>query len=154
MGKRFGVCIRLVVAVVMMLALAAPALAVECPPVEPPCPPPPCTTECRTPGYWKNHPDAWPVESITLGGVTYSKSAAIALLMQPDGDKSQTIFRALLAAKLNVLSGCSGIGSTIDAADAWLTSNPLGSGVKGSSDAWKCGEPLYWILDAWNNNLS
>ena len=27
-----------------------------------------------TPGYWKNHPDAWPVDSITVGGVSYSKA--------------------------------------------------------------------------------
>jgi hypothetical protein len=33
-----------------------------------------------TPGYWKNHPDAWPVSSITVGGVAYTKAQAIAWL--------------------------------------------------------------------------
>ena len=27
-----------------------------------------------TPGYWKNHPEAWPTGSITVGGVTYMKA--------------------------------------------------------------------------------
>jgi len=26
-----------------------------------------------TPGYWKNHPEAWPVEEITIGGVTIQR---------------------------------------------------------------------------------
>src|SRR6185295_7670920 len=29
-----------------------------------------------TPGYWKNHPAAWPVASITVGGITYTKAQA------------------------------------------------------------------------------
>ncbi len=28
-----------------------------------------------TPGYWKNHPEAWPVSSVIVGGVTYTKDA-------------------------------------------------------------------------------
>jgi len=27
----------------------------------------------HTPGYWRNHPEMWPVEYITIGGITYSK---------------------------------------------------------------------------------
>ena len=33
-------------------------------------PPPPCSPGTGTPGYWMNHPDAWPVEGIVIGGVT------------------------------------------------------------------------------------
>ena len=40
-------------------------------------PPPPGT---GTPGYWKNHPDAWPVAVITIGGETYTKGDAIAIM--------------------------------------------------------------------------
>src|SRR5690349_6339236 len=32
-----------------------------------------------TPGYWKNHPEAWPA-SIVVGGVTYTRDQAIAIL--------------------------------------------------------------------------
>ena len=28
-----------------------------------------------TPGFWKNHPEAWPVSSVTVGGVTYTKDS-------------------------------------------------------------------------------
>jgi len=30
-----------------------------------------------TQGYWKNHPDAWPVTSLELGSRTYSKAEAL-----------------------------------------------------------------------------
>jgi hypothetical protein len=106
-----------------------------------------------TPGYWKNHPEAWPVQSIVIGGRTYTKAQAIALIEQPDGDKTYTLFRALVSAKLNVLIGnnSSCVADTIIAADAWLATYPAGSGVAGSSQAWKIGEPLYLRLDAYNN---
>ncbi len=119
-----------------------------------------CCCECQpgtgTPGYWKNHPEAWPVEEITIGGETYSKEEAIEAMKAPvKGDKTLTLFPALVAAKLNVLIGnCdSCIADTIVDADAWMATYPLGSGVAGSSDAWKCGEPLYCKLDAYNNGF-
>ena len=114
-----------------------------------------CPPGTGTPGYWKNHPDAWPVDEITIGGVTYPKEEAIPLMGMPvKGDKTITMFRALVAAKLNVLIGnnptC--IADTIDAADAWMaTYGPVGSGVPGRSDAWECGELLYEKLDLYNN---
>jgi len=107
-----------------------------------------------TPGYWKNHPEAWPVESIVIGGTSYTQADALEIMGMPDGDKTITIFRALVAAKLNVLIGndASCIASTISSADAWMSQyGPAGSRVKAKSLAWKLGEPLYWELDAYNN---
>ena len=112
-----------------------------------------------TPGYWKNHPEAWPVDEITIGGVTYTKDEAIANMSMPDKkDKTYTMFRALVAAKLNVLIGNddSCIIRTIDDADAWMaTYDPVGSGVKagGKNSPWRTGEPLYEKLDDYNNGL-
>lgn len=109
-----------------------------------------------TPGYWRNHPDAWPAPSITIGGVVYTRSQAIAWIDSPDGDKTVTMFRSLVAAKLNVLIGndASCVASTIAAADAWMaTYGPVGSGVRASSTAWKIGEPLYRLLDNYNNGM-
>jgi hypothetical protein len=75
------------------------------------------------------------------------------------------MFKALVAAKLNVVAGCTaeGIGDVIADADAWMTKyGPIGSEVAGSSTAWQkgstCsdippGEALYELLDAFNNNL-
>lgn len=107
-----------------------------------------------TPGFWKTHPEAWPVDTITIGGVAYTQAQALYWLGQPDGDKTITMFRALVSAKLNVLVGneASCISSTISAADAWMAANgPVGALVKAKSAAWKAGEPLYRQLDAYNN---
>jgi hypothetical protein len=59
-----------------------------------------------TPGYWKNHPEAWPVANITIGGEEFTKAEAIAIMNEPvQKDKTYTMFPALVAAKLNVLIG-------------------------------------------------
>ena len=108
-----------------------------------------------TPGYWKTHPEAWPVDVITIGDVTYAKDDAIAFMWMPEmGDKTFTIFRALVSAKLNVLIGNddSCIAETIAAADEWMDAyGPVDSRVKGNSPAWQEGEPLYFELDDYNN---
>lgn len=106
-----------------------------------------------TPGYWKNHPEAWPVDSITIGEDTYTKDEAIALMSMPDGDKTFTLFRAYVAAYLNAQigneTGC--VDGTIASAYAWLDQYEVGTKVKASSSAWKIGEPLYLTLDTYNN---
>jgi hypothetical protein len=109
-----------------------------------------------TPGYWKNHPEAWPVDSITIGGIVYSKAQAITWMSTPvQGDKTKTMFAHLVCAKLNVLIGnihdC--IDATIASADAWMALHPVGSGVAGNSAAWTIGAPLANMLDAYNNGL-
>lgn len=109
-----------------------------------------------TPGYWKNHPEAWPVEWIVIGGVTYTKDQAIAIMQMPTStDMTYLMFQHLVAAELNVLIGnaSSCIASTIAAAQAWMTANPLGSGVPAKKSAWSTGEPLKDILDDYNNGL-
>ena len=104
-------------------------------------------------GYWKNHPDAWPVEEITIGGITYTKDGAIAVMKTPGkGDKTYDMFKQLTASKLNVLIGCesSCIDQTIIDADNWLITYPLGTGVSGGSQAWQIGEPLHTSLTDYN----
>jgi uncharacterized repeat protein (TIGR01451 family) len=108
-----------------------------------------------TPGYWKNHPEAWPVDEIEIGGITYTKDAAIAIMNQPvEGDKTFTIFNSLISAKLNILIGneYSCIAETVVQADQWMADNgPPGSGVLASSDEWETAEPLHETLDMYNN---
>jgi hypothetical protein len=109
-----------------------------------------------TPGYWKNHPDAWPAETITIGDVLYQKPDAIFEMSRPTkGDKTRTMFRALVATKLNIMIGNdpSCILDAVAAADAWMIENPLGSRVKGNSAAWSEGEPMKDMLDDYNNGL-
>ncbi len=110
-----------------------------------------------TPGYWKNHPEAWPVQTIKIGGVEYTKQQAIAWLSSSvTKDKTITMFASLLSAKLNTMIGndASCVSSTIAAADTWMSvSGPVGSGVQASSLAWKQGEPLHRLLDNYNNGM-
>ena len=111
-----------------------------------------------TPGYWKNHPEAWPVGEITVGGVTYTKAQALDILERPGKDRTLTMFSSLVPAKLNVMVGNDGscVASTIVAADAWMASvGPVGSGsgVHAASLAWKVGEPLHRQLDNYNNGM-
>lgn len=111
-----------------------------------------------TPGYWMNHPEAWPVDNITIGGLVYSRANAIRLMKAPGAtDKTYTMFQGLVAAKLNVLIGCesSCIDETITAADNWMAAYPVGSKVAagGATSPWRVGEPIYATLDAYNNGL-
>lgn len=110
-----------------------------------------------TPGYWKNHPNAWPVSQITVGGVTYTKAKAIAWLVDSvDKDKTKNMFSALVSAMLNVKIGNddSCVAPTIAAANNWMAIyGPVGKGVRASSYAWKIGEPLQLLLDNYNNGL-
>lgn len=94
--------------------------------------------EPRTPGYWKNHPEAWPVQSVTIGGVTYTKAEAIALLTANAEDATYKLASHLIAAKLNVFSFSFGTSDPvavlnyISNADAFLTAHPLGSNPQGA----------------------
>lgn len=65
-----------------------------------------CPCACtRTPGYWKNRPEAWPVEELLIGGVLYTKAALLEKLNMPvRGDISIKLFHHLVAAMLNVFS--------------------------------------------------
>ena len=108
-----------------------------------------------TPGYWKNHPLAWTVPGITVGGVYYTKAQAISWLGKVGKDKMTTMFSSLVPAMLNVGIGNDGscVSTTIAAANAWMaTYGPLGiNPVAGSSYAWTVGEPMHQLMDAYNN---
>jgi hypothetical protein len=116
-----------------------------------------CCEPCRSPGYWKNPRKAWPVDSIEIGDVEYTKKEAQYLMNQPvKGDKSITMFKALVAAELNVLNGCCTsccAWGCIEDARWWLTKFPVGSGVRANTEAWQAshGEAIYLCLDAYNN---
>ena len=114
-----------------------------------------------TPGYWKNHPDAWPQNGITIGGLWYDRDDAIALMKTPGkGDKTYDLFRHLVAAKLNVLIGndpsCAWWETNGDM-DNWFVvyvDDRVGDHepVKAKTDAWKYwGSPYLEELDDYNN---
>ena len=103
-------------------------------------------------GYWKNHPEAWPVDEIEMGGVTYSKADAIAIMKTPiKGDKWLNMFNQLLAAKLNVMIGndSSCVASEIEEADEWLGDTAGDRPISARSSLWK--DELHNYLDDYNN---
>lgn len=107
-----------------------------------------------TPGYWKNHPNAWPVADITVGGVTYTKAEAIAWMQRVGKDKTTTMFASLVSAMLNVgiNNDASCVSSTIAAANDWMAAyGPVGSGVAAKSTAWVEGEWMHQQMDDYNN---
>jgi hypothetical protein len=57
-------------------------------------------------GYWRNHANAWPVSSLTLGTVTYQAAELIAILDDPArGNGLVILVHQLIAAKLNIANG-------------------------------------------------
>ena len=98
------------------------------------------TCECGgctyTPGYWKNHPENWPVDSLALGcSDAMTQAQLLGILNTPvRGDATIILAYHLIAAKLNVLyEGSDSIQGAIDEADALLCSYPLRSSPQGDA---------------------
>jgi hypothetical protein len=90
--------------------------------------------ECPlTQGFWKNHPDAWPVSSLMIGGATYSKAVLITVLQTPPsgGNAVLILGHQLIAALLNLKNGSiptPQVSAAIADAQALLTGINLQSG--------------------------
>ncbi len=89
------------------------------------CAAPPCPL---SQGFWKNHPGAWPVTSLTLGGITYTQAQLLAILNTPIGagkkaGASLILADQLIAALLNIANGSDSapISATIADAQSLLT---------------------------------
>ena len=115
------------------------------------------TCECEeeeycnfTPGYWKNHPESWPVTSLEIGGMTYTMAQLMDIFDLPTvKDMTIKLAHHLIAAKLNVLSGSyNDIQDAIDDADNFLTDHPIGSNPKGEDKDY--AEDLKDMLEAYN----
>jgi hypothetical protein len=87
-----------------------------------------------TQGYWKNHPKAWPVLTLTLGTVKYSQDQLLSIFQASVGGNGLiALAHQLIAAKLNLAAGASSaaLGSAIADADALiggLVVPPVGGG--------------------------
>jgi hypothetical protein len=118
---------------------------------------PPSGGKCpRTQGFWKTHPNEWPVTSLTLGGQTYTQRELLALLNLPTrNDASIILAHQLIAAKLNIANGSdpTPISATITDADSLLSrfagklpyrvspSSPIGQAMVNDAE----------VLDRYNN---
>jgi len=110
-------------------------------------------------GYWKNNPDAWPVDSLMLGSQTYTKTELLTILSTPPkGDASLILADQLIAAKLNIANGSgepAPVPSTITHADSVLSgfSGKLPYNVKSSSPNGQAMVTDARTLDNYNNGL-
>ena len=113
-------------------------------------------------GYWKNHPEAWPVNEVRIGNVTYTEGDALAIMEGANAkDATRMLTAQLIAAKLNRLSGahsCFGfsnekmnIEQVIDNADAFLINHPLGSNPQGTEREYAL--KLKSMLEVYNSNF-
>jgi hypothetical protein len=113
--------------------------------------------EC-TQGFWKNHPEVWPVGCLPmmLGTVNvYTQAQLLQIYNQPaNGNGLISLAHQLITAKLNICNGSdpTNIAATIAAADALigaLVVPPIGGGfiAPGTTSA------LTETLDDWNNGI-
>lgn len=96
-----------------------------------------------TQGYWKNHLDLWPVNTMTLGTVNYDSGDLLAIFNASPGNGQGAnglliLAHQLIAAKLNIANGAdsTAISASVTAADALiggLVCPPLGTGFLSSA---------------------
>jgi hypothetical protein len=126
--------------------------------------------ECKgvgTPGFYKKAENWGGITEIDIGGQVYTREEAIEVLKsRVSGDKWITLFKATLAAELNMeLTDCPRYcileddtwgkdqPSTFHQAKGWLSSLAAHRPIEGSTEEWQYshGEGLYLRLDAYNN---
>jgi len=122
---------------------------------------PTCTTRVNNKcvlgqGFWKNHPNAWPVSSLTLGSQTYTQAELLSLLDTPvRGDASLILVDQLIAANLNIANGSNPtpISATITNADSLLSgfTGKLPYHVRPSSGTGPAMVDAARVLQSYNN---
>ena len=112
-------------------------------------------------GYWKGHPEAWPVSSLLLGTISYSKSQLITILNTPVGtgnnaDASLILADQLIPGKLSLANGAPAVdhlSDSIAAADALIGSSLIPMKVKPNSALGKKMTSLAVFFSNYNNGL-
>jgi hypothetical protein len=106
----------------------------------------------RSPGFWKNHQEVWPVQALVLGGVEYDAAGMIALLSYNGSDASNHLARQLVATELNLLVGSDpAILPVVAQAHEFLAGRPPGSQPSGAHKEQAIA--LKDLLDQYNNSL-
>jgi len=109
-----------------------------------------------TQGYWKNHPEAWPVGNVTLGTVNYTQAQLLLIFNQPAaGNGLISLAHQLIAAKLNIAQGATPPASVVaaiasaDALIGGLVVPPIGAGSLAPSST----SALTGTLDNFNQGI-
>jgi hypothetical protein len=110
-------------------------------------------------GFWKTHPDVWPLSRLWLGGQSYTQAELLSILGMPvKGDASVILAQQLIATKLNVANGSDPgpVITPVTSADNLLRTLAarLPYGTKPSSAAGRAMTGFGAILDAYNNGLA
>jgi hypothetical protein len=116
-----------------------------------------------TQGYWKNHSSAWPVMSLTIGGVAYTEQQLLDLFNSaPKGDASLILGHQLIAALLNIANGAvpsATVQQAMNDAQTWMVASrgsnaALPYGVSAGSAAGQQATALTQTLDDFNSGLA
>lgn len=116
---------------------------------------PPLQNCTYTIGYWRTHPEAWPVAGLTLGTVAYTQAQLLSILNTPaKGNGLIILAHQLIAAKLNIADGAdpTPIAAAIAAADALiggLMVPPIGTGTLPATSVTSVKD----TLDGYNNGM-
>lgn len=102
-------------------------------------------------GYWKNHPSEWPANcDLTLPGSATDPNAFAMKILESSvrGDKTVSLAKQLIAAKLNVCAGNDSvcIDQTIINATTWLQTYPVFSKQRN----WMGAEDIHETLEDYN----
>lgn len=109
-----------------------------------------------TQGFWKNHPNDWPVASLMLGSVSYTRAQLLQILGESvAGNGLVSLAHQLIAAKLNIAYGADPMAASaaIISADALVGSlvvPPVGSGSLTTDQV----GTLTQTLDDYNNGVT
>ncbi len=106
------------------------------------------TMNCtRRASFWRRNAEEWPLDELEIAGYTVQQTTGGRIIVQMnddddnmdpvqfddevehEADRPNRLFRQLIAAWLNVLSGASddAIAATLAEAEAWLVHNPMGT---------------------------
>ena len=118
-------------------------------------------TGVRTPGYWKTHAQAWPVDEIVIGNKTYTKKQAILIMKKATLRNMWTLmFMHVVSADLNLLNGVAidcgsdadGIAQMVMDGYDWLAAYENQQPVRANNSAWTHeAEIIKNNLDSFNN---
>jgi len=115
-----------------------------------------CTACPLGQGYWRNHPDAWPVSSLVLGTQTYSQDELL-LILHPTTARNASLILAqqLIAAILNTANGSdpTPLGDAISQANTFLSafSGKLPYSVTPGSPTGQAMVGIASLLDEYNS---
>jgi len=118
------------------------------------------TNNCpKTLPFWRDNPDSWPVDTLTLGSQSYDKAELLDLVNTPSHanptDLSLVLAQQLIAARLSIANGSdpAPIASALEQADTLLSQYPgkLPYGVARSSRVGHVMSRTAGLLRAYNH---